>query len=290
MPSPPHPRDSDHRLHNYWFPKAKLSSGHVVEHVLAVTNIIVQILFIYGSWCFFSWQTTQNVEIGDAIFCFGSAFTVFSSVHSLLESRFRFKKIFDTSEDGEAEKFRDESLENLMFIAAAVAFAVGGVCYWPPFTKGMTEMEKKHTEAVGAWAFFIGSIGFLLAAFFNACGAAACKEERHPGGTRWYVHYIRQFALLNAQIGSILFACGSYFYRPGLTSHVCTLPKAEVTAAQNEICLNAGDVGTRMYVAGSVLFTIEALLGYICTWLIMLMPCEPWARSLDDDEDGFQSE
>jgi len=277
MPPRAHPREHHDRIHNYFFPKSKLSSGHVVEHVLHVVTIIINILYIYASWCFFSFQTEANVEIGDSIFFLGSLWVVLTTVHSMIESKFRFSRLLSYDGKGEAEEYRDESLENICFVLGSFLFMVGALFYFPPLTKGLNEKSKHKAEAAGAWLFVFGSLLNFLAAFFNAIGASAHPGERKPGSTKWWIHYIRQIALLISQLGSAVYILGSLLYRPGFG-------KCASESKGESICLNIGDAGTQLYVVGSVFYLVESILGYTCTWLNMLEPCPPWEED-DDDSD-----
>lgn len=269
------------RLYHFCCKGAEPEPGHCMDHFICFTNILVQLAFIYGSWCFFSWQSEDTVKIGDSIFLLGSLFTFVTCVHSMRESKFRVKQFITMAlvTNSEAEGERDEACENCMFVLAAVFFAGGGMCYWPGITDGMSGEEAERTYQVGAYCFCTGSLGFLLAAYYNATGMAACAGRVPMSPKDWNIHYIKQTALLFSILGSVAFLMGSYLYRPGLSNNTCD------RGSNFGFCVDVADSGTNLYVVGSCMYFLDASLAYLVTWINILFPDEAPESDYGEDYD-----
>lgn len=257
---------------------AEPNPGHVMEHAMGIANILIQVGFIYGSWCFYSGHSTDTVEIGDSIFLLGSAFTLVTCCHSLYESKFRVSQFVRAAyvENTEEEEARDEACENVMFILAAVFFAGGGFCYWPTLTENMSGEDAEYVYACGAWFFCAGSMGFLLAAYFNAVGMSACAGSVRMTRKDWHIHYIKHTALLASILGSVAFLMGSYLYRPDLSNNTCK------RGSNFGFCTDVADSGTTLYIVGSILYTIDSSLAYVVT----LMNCMASDDEVSGDDGG----
>merc|ERR1712070_840385 len=109
----------------------------------------------------------------------------------------------------------------------------------------------------------------LIASMFNAIGLGMNKEEQSQNPVYVVVHYIHIVALFNSQMGSVLFVAGSWMYRPVIGSACPDFnARYEGEAQEGEIvaehaCETTGTFGTKLYIIGSAMYLIEALLNFV---------------------------
>jgi len=227
-------------------PEAEPEHGHHMEYVVAWLGVAVNIGFIIGSVCFLSRWPIAVIFFGDWFFVIGSAITVCLSIHAIHESHAleKFSEMLRLT-GGENRLMRNEFLEQLNFLGSGIIFFIGSLLYMPGIYGDNQEM-KEYGAALGAYCFITGSMGFVMASFFSAIGMASDPNHQNlqPGSIKMYCHYLHIMGLACAQIGSVFFVTGSVLYRP-------------IFAFGQDV---AADAGTRYYLVGSVLYTIEALL------------------------------
>jgi len=244
---------------------------------MAVTNVIVSIGFVVGSWMFLHESLTMA---GDVIFVIGSAITFLFAAYNVIEVRREesFQFAIADREKG------SELLETLSFAVAGFVFMVGTFFYWPGIYQD--EAAERYGEKWGATLFIVGSFGFILASFFNALNMAASKSDSKLTEIYITCHQFHVVALLCSQLGSVLFFTGSFLYRPELSSH-CKEIKQIVTEGVCEInkmdadCASSFKVGTFMYIIGSVLYLVEAVLNFASATL---------RHRFSDEDDGETEE
>jgi len=228
-------------------PEAEPEHGHHMEYVVAWLGVAVNIGFIIGSVCFLSRWPIAVIFFGDWFFVIGSAITVCLSIHAIHESHAleKFSEMLHLT-GNENRLIRNEFLEQLNFLGSGIIFFIGSLLYMPGIYGGDNQEMKEYGAALGAYCFIAGSMGFVMATFFSAIGMASDPNHQNlqPGSIKMYCHYLHIMGLACAQIGSVFFVTGSVLYRP-------------IFAFGQDV---AADAGTRYYLVGSVLYTIEALL------------------------------
>jgi hypothetical protein len=218
---------------------------------------------------------------GDALFIVGSVITFVFAAHTLFESRQHWIHYGDAERED-----RVEFLEVAMFFMAGLIFMLGSFFYWPGIYDWWcgencdpTRLENMefNGESWGAFLFILGSVGFSLAAMLNAMGMGLNKQEQSQEPLLQVCHYLHVVALLCAQIGAVMFTCGSFLYRPqinegnnGCAEHMERYAEGDTTATHPEtahVCQSAGAYGTTLYIVGSICYVIEAFLNFTCSVL-----------------------
>lgn len=227
-------------------PEADPEHQHPMEYVVAWLGVAVNVGFIIGSVCFLSRWPIAVIFFGDWFFVIGSLVGVLLSAHAIHESHAfsRFDEMMQLT-GNENRLLRNEFLEQLNFFVSGIVFFIGSVLYMPGIYGPNQEM-KELGAGLGAWCFIAGSMGFVMATFFSAIGMAADPNHQNlqPGSVKTYCHYLHIIGLACSQLGSVFFVTGSVLYRP-------VFAYGHNTSA---------DAGTRYYIVGSVLYTIEALI------------------------------
>merc|ERR1719453_1338870 len=92
-------------------------------------------------------------------------------------------------------------------------------------------------------------------------------EEERDDQVAVAVHYIHLIALISSQLGSTCFVVGSFLYRPvfpacpSLTERYAGAAQTNQTRAE-EVCESTGAAGTWLYIYGSGLYCLEAILNF----------------------------
>lgn len=250
---------------------AKPQHGHFLEYVMSVINIGVQIGFLIGSYLFLS-SDEDDLKVGDTLFIIGSIITFVFAAYALFESRHHWENYYMAERED-----RIEFWESAMFFFAGLVFMVGSFFYWPGIYDWwyagqdqtyINNMEESG-EAHGARCFIGGSVLFLIASMFNGIGLGMNKEEEAQNPVAVITHYIHLAALINSQMGSVLFVAGSWMYRPIIGSACPDFnARYEGEAQEGQIvaehaCETTGSFGTKLYIIGSAMYLIEALLNFI---------------------------
>lgn len=259
------------RFFNMCMTGAKPQHGHFLEYAMSVINILVQLGFLVGSYLFMS-SDPSDLRIGDALFIAGSVITFVFALYALIESRAHWQHYYEAERED-----RIEFWESSMFFFAGLVFMVGSFFYWPGiYTWWYADSDETYINAMeesgeghGARCFIAGSVMFLIASMFNAIGLGMNKEEQEQNTVAVWTHYIHVAALFNSQMGSVLFVAGSWMYRPAIGSACPEFDaRYEGAAQEGEIvaehaCETTGMFGTKLYIIGSVMYLIEALLNFI---------------------------
>jgi len=239
---------------------------------MSVINILVQVGFLWGSILFLS-SDEENLKTGDILFIIGSVITFVFAAYNLIESRNHWMNYWDAERED-----RIEFVEVSMFFLAGLVFMVGSLFYWPGIYlswcgEACTETQINDMEFAGeswgAFLFVMGSLMFVTASMFNAVGLGMNKDEADTDNpTSVTVHYIHVAALMASQLGSTCFVVGSFLYRPVFPSCPSLTERyaGEAQAGQEEAienCVSTGTSGTRLYIVGSCLYLVEALLNFI---------------------------
>jgi hypothetical protein len=132
---------------------------------------------------------------------------------------------------GLLELERSEVLECILNVLSAVFFTVGTFIELPKF-------DSDNFQFADLFAIF-GSASLVVSSYFNAVGMAADKSES----------LISRICLGCTLMGAVMFTVGATLYLP------------EIAAVPTAYAL-----GTWMYVWGSVLFTISAILGIVMAY------------------------
>lgn len=232
--------------HKIMIPEAEPQHGHYLEYVVAWAGVAVNVGFIIGSVCFLSRWPIAVIFFGDWFFVIGSLVGVCLSMYSIHESHAlaKFTEMMQLT-GNENNLLRNEFLEQMNFFMAGIVFFIGSLLYMPGIYGPNQEM-KEFGAQLGAYCFIAGSMGFVMATFFAAIGMAADPNHQNlqPGSVKTRCHYLHIMGLACSQVGSVFFVTGSVLYRP-------VFAYGHNTAA---------DAGTRYYIVGSILYTIEALL------------------------------
>jgi len=249
---------------------ARPQHGHILEYVMSVTNILVQVGFLWGSYLFLS-SDESDLKFGDTLFIVGSVITFVFALYNLIESRAHWQNYYMAERED-----RIEFWESSMFFFAGLIFMIGSFFYWPGIYSWwyagedqslINDMEESG-EAHGARCFITGSVMFLIASMFNAIGLGMNKQENELNPIAVVTHYIHVAALFNSQMGSVLFVAGSWMYRPAIGSACPDFdPRYEGQAQEGEpvaehACETTGAFGTKLYIIGSALYLVEALLNF----------------------------
>lgn len=239
---------------------------------MSITNIFVQLGFLWGSYLFLS-SDTADLKFGDELFIFGSVITFAFALFGLIESRAHWANYYEAERED-----RIEFLESTMFFFAGVVFLVGSIFFWPGIYDWWYEGEALTVihdmeisgESHGARCFIAGSTLFLVATMFNAIGLGMNKEEAEKNPVSVATHYIHVAALMCSQFGSVLFVAGSFMYRPvgpeGGCSEYNARYEGEAQAGEDvaeHACVTTGEFGTWLYIYGSILYLIESILNFI---------------------------
>lgn len=222
--------------------------------------------------------------IGVWIFLFAAGFSFLQSAHDVLETRMAYMH------DLLAEEGRDEFFESVCFMASNAIFFSG--CF--PFMPGLfTGENEAPAHEFGAWLFTLGSVGFVMAAYFNALGLSSIPADKENES----VAFVRRLAtneLLLTILGSVLFVIGSILYRPSLDTRCAEratpgllatgAQRSNVSSAQGAVllqlqaaasfvasgfsskgqpavaCADSYEEGTWMYIIGSSLFLVQSVL------------------------------
>jgi len=258
------------RFFNLCLTGAEPQHGHFLEYIMSVTNICVQIAFLYGSYLFLS-STEADLAFGDTLFIIGSVITFVFAAYNLVESRAHWMHYASAERED-----RIEFWETTMFFFAGLVFLVGSIFFWPGIydwwydgiDQSLINAYEEEGEAHGAKCFIAGSVMFLIASMFNGIGLGMNKNEAEENPVSVVTHYIHIVALLASQLGSVLFVAGSVMYRPILggacaefTARYAGAAQAGQTVAEHE-CESTGEYGTKLYIYGSALYLLEALLNF----------------------------
>lgn len=249
-------------------------SEEIISEIVAVSiSIINGVAFTIGSVYFLP---EYSNKIGDIIFVVAGVLGVLQSGASLVAACQWEPQGDDDEQDVLLPLHNNKQLNAiqsaLLYFISNIIFVAGSFCFWPDIKSWFGEETEITLASAGAWLFVTGSMGFAIAAFNNGLALGKTYGTKKDRGFFDVVYRMKKNALLCALIGSISFVVGSILYRPGL-SKSCTPIGANATDASgkpletvdpNDVfsskCADVALFGTYLYILGSVLFLLEALL------------------------------
>jgi len=295
-----------HHLNNSHANNQTFAGGTVVaeqhhslccEVTIEVVMLAASFMFILGSLCFFEGEPFQVLEIGEILFMVASAVYVVVGALEMCEMCYNAKFTPD-----EAVWKSSAFHEQLTYLISAMIFLVGCVLYWPGLYG-----EDKATEALGmftaAWCFIIGSLGFVVASFWNAMQMAEHPDVSDVYGDSW--RRLTKTALFFSIMGGVLFVTGSYLFsldaEQGCADHTPKPVKTNSTVVGGKVvagswCLGVTDQGTVLFVIGSVFYTISSSLNCIKLCMKRFIQynkhgyCEVGMKDEGDENDLEESE
>jgi len=151
---------------------------HVHEYLHEFLLFFTNLMFLIGSVCFLEGVgfTFSVFMVGDWLFIV-AAFVQLALATQTLHEQFVAKKHLSLKYD---ERDRHEVMETCFFFIACFIFWVGSVFFMPGIYK--TKDAEFIGKEIGSWGFVIGSMGLVLATYFNALGLAA-ERAKHPEDT-----------------------------------------------------------------------------------------------------------
>lgn len=196
---------------------AQLEHGSCREYGVEAAGVAANAVFVVGAACGFERFGERAALIGNWLFIGGCAINaaILGLVMCERAAAKRHKSLTD--------KGRDELIECAHYFVSTVIFMIGCVFFNPNLYTAKHDAEWAH--AVGSWCFIVGSIGFLLASYFNALGIAADHVEgARAGGALKLCGQLAQLGLLLTMCGSACFVLGSFLARPGYSNDACKEP------------------------------------------------------------------
>lgn len=270
-----------------------------VVYVNETIMILAGLTFVWGSVCFYP-GPFEDYQGGCILFIIGSAVYLFKSVQNMMKQvrKHGWRRIHK-----DIEHYAEFS-ENVCYVAACLIFCIGCVLFWPGIYQG-NETNKLRGEIIAAWCFIIGSLGFVIASFFNAILLSRTDTFKAlPGAIGKKCYILGCYSLLCSQLGAVLFVSGSFMYRPGYNTHcdrnleihkrwkhlatgmnngtVGSFDEAlevmadrmnrdsgvlEALIPEVEWCVNVMNDGTRLYIIGSLLYLVQSLIYLRITWI-----------------------
>lgn len=213
------------------------------EVTMEATFVFAAILFIIGSICFFSFQPVLVLEVGEILFMVASSFYLLIGIIEIIQ-------MCQESSDGVLSNTAFH--EQMAYLLSAVIFTTGTVLYWPNLFQDPG--VAKNAEQVACWCFVIGSLGFVIAGFWNAVSLHPVDEE-HGEGQCW--HRLTKSALFFSLLGGVFFVTGSYLYTLDVEEG-CNPDEGK--KSQSTLCIGVADQGTWLFVLGSFFYLIQAIL------------------------------
>mmetsp|Transcript_123442 Transcript_123442/g.308465 ORF Transcript_123442/g.308465 Transcript_123442/m.308465 type:complete len:331 (-) Transcript_123442:91-1083(-) len=200
--------------------KATPKYGHLAEYMFGVVGILVSMVYLAGSICFMSGFPTWVESTGDWLFILGGIITVIQAGHSAHEAWTTWghpdvqDEASEISKACKQERLQDEFFENMHYVVASVVFLAGCLLFMPGVYSNEVAEEYGHEAA--AWCFIVGSLGFVLASYWNACGLAmAFGQQYMPGSREHRCMRLASISLCFGMLGGVCFVSGSIMYRPG---------------------------------------------------------------------------
>lgn len=250
-------RHHSHRAREYGEVVLHPHHGVLCEVIIELVMLLSSIMFVLGSMCFFSGLPFQVLEIGELLFMVSSAVYVAVGILEMYEM---------CQSKGESLFSNSEFHEQTAYLISAIVFAAGTVLFWPTIYRGDKAAEEKG-ETIAAWCFVTGSLGFVIAGFWNALSLADSAAEDEEAGPVW--RHLTKTALFCNILGGMMFVTGSYLYTLD-TEESCDpfVPTTNVTGQavqtkNSSNCVLVTDQGTILYTIGSVLYTIQAILNCV---------------------------
>jgi len=211
-------------------------------------GVAIGTLYVIGSALAFSPVPNTGVWIGSMTFLVASGLFTLMSVWPLAEHLRR----------GWIGKSCDKRslAEDAFVFCSALLFTVGCALFVPP-TDG-----RGGVRMAGAWCYVGGSWGLNVATFFRALGMSQVRVKSGPVAKETLVLMYRLscVALFCAHLGSGLFLAGSFLYEPAFARDCSFLFKLHVEVEPLELCRDIANMGSALYLIGSVAYLLDAIL------------------------------
>uniref|UniRef100_A0A7S1PZV2 YrhK domain-containing protein n=1 Tax=Alexandrium catenella TaxID=2925 RepID=A0A7S1PZV2_ALECA len=223
--------------------------GHVGEWAVEFSDLICNMAFLIGSVCFL-YSDTGIYSAGVWLFIIASVINFGLAGHTLHEH------VHTASNHVEIrDQERSEILEAVMYVSSSLVYAVGCIFFMP----GLAE----DFSGYGAWLSVIGSFNLVYAAYFNQMGMLTDKSDSEKVGIhpRHYdaVKLLYKVTLAQTLSGAVLFTCGSFMYLPRIHSNC--------RRVHDETCQTSVQVGTALFIAGSILFVMQSGVSILALYL-----------------------
>lgn len=221
-------------------PYADPQHGHIGEWAVELSYLLCNIAFLIGSVFFLS-SNTGIYAAGVWLFIIASVINFGLAGHTLHEHLHTA-----SNHDEIRDQERSEILEAVMYVSSALVFAVGCIFFMP----GLAE----DLSGYGAWLNVVGSFNLVFAAYFNQIGMLTDKSDSEKVGIRPRdydtVKLLYKVTLAHTLCGAVLFTCGSFMYLPRIHSNC--------RHVHDETCQTSAEVGTALFIAGSILFVMQS--------------------------------
>lgn len=239
--------------------------GLLCEVLIEGLMLSACLMFVVGSLCFFGGEPFQVLEIGEMLFIVASL--IYVGVGCL-----EMHELFVANG---SNVWSDSTFhEQLAYLISASIFTAGTILFWPNIYKlwNVPQWEEAGTS-LAAWCFVIGSMGFVIASFWNALSLAdSAEEDAAEGGKTWM--RLTKMALFFSIMGGVFFVVGSYLYTLD-AEQGCKRQRPSKNTSNNinnsitsgTWCVSITDQGTILYFFGSIFYTIQSFLN--CTKLCL---------------------
>lgn len=290
MPGLKHSGKNDARAREYG--QVAVTPHHTIwcEVIIEGTMLAAGVMFILGSLCFFEGLPFQVLEVGEILFIVASFIYVGIGLLEMWEMC-NTQQPDDEEEDVIIAACESAFHEQMAYLISAIVFAAGTVLYWPGIYR-----NNKDAAAIGgtvaSWCFILGSLGFVVASFWNAVQLA-----EHPEGMdnpTW--RRLTKMALFFSIMGGVLFVTGSYLFslnvEGGCESNTDTGTKGKDANVEGKWCVGVTDQGTVLFVIGSIFYTIQSTLNCVKLCLRRFVKinrhgyCEVGMQDDDDELDS----
>lgn len=217
----------------------------VGETAVEAVSIFLAVAQLFACFGFYSWVPSDGLvpyyTLACWVFFTCAAVTTAFSLHSLADGVSALASTSNT----ERAKLESEIIEMGLYVAANVIFASGSIAFLP----SVSAFDEELIKTAGTWLFLLGSLGFVLAAFFNAVKLAMAPrfDATDPH------HFLSLVALGLNMLGAALFLSGTIGYFPQLENETSEWV--------------ASDVGTHLYVSGAAVYAVAAITTTVGTHL-----------------------
>jgi len=222
--------------------------GIVLEAAIEFLMFGASVMFVIGSVCFFSSMTEQVLQWGMVLFIIASGVYVGVAV---LEAHEMWSA--HSSNLAESSAFH----EQIAYLVSAIIFTIGTVLYWPHIYND-NDTVALYGEAISRWCFMLGSLGFVIASFWNAVSLADVLHEDHA--TKLW-HNLTKAALFFSIMGGVFFVTGSYLYFINIEDGCSQYWPVQGNSTVG--CVSVTDHGTVLYVIGSLFYLTQSILNLI---------------------------
>jgi len=252
--------------------KPRLHRLSFTDFALAVLAIILNIMFLVGSFLFLPGYSEHLYEVGVWLYIDASTVVSILSLKTVWDLWPRYHAL--SRDDGT----RHECCETTMYAIAGILFAIGTWLFLP----GYAEIGSAwNWNTVGAWMFIIGCLSFVAAGLNNALNIHHDSADDSNKFFQLTAYNLSVAALFSTMFGSVFFVVGSFFFRPA----------GALECEEGHVglwCHSSTFSGAWCFIIGSCLFAIKTasgLLAAIVTHRVMRSLGEE--SSEDEDEEDY---